>query len=77
MILWNMFSELEQTESLIQSGGVDREEADALDPLARELGRRICPLTDFGNLSPEGLPKGELYYVIHRYLENANALVNA
>ena len=77
VILWNMFSELEQTESLIQSGGVDREEADALDPLARELGRRICPLTDFGNLSPEGLPKGELYYVIHRYLENANALVNA
>ena len=77
VILWNMFSELEQTESLIQSGGVDREDADALDPLARELGRRICPLTDFGDLSPEGLPKGELYYVIHRYLENAHALVNA
>ncbi len=77
VILWNMFSELEQTESLIQSGGVSQEEADALDPLAQAMGQRICPLTDFHDLSPESLPKGELYYVVQRYLQNAQALVNA
>lgn len=41
------------------------------------MGQRICPLTDFRDLSPERLPKGELYYVVQRYLENAQALVNA
>ena len=76
VILWNMFSELEQAESLIQSGAVTPAEEAVLDGLALELGRRICPLSDLSGLSLEGLPPGALRYVLQRYLENARALTH-
>ena len=77
VILWNMFSELEQTEGLIQSGAVTPEEQTALDSVAAALGARICPLTDLNGVPVETLPQGELCYVVRRYMENAQTLTNA
>ena len=77
VILWNMFSELEQTEGLVQTDGLSPEERQVLETLAAELERRICPLADLNGLPLDTLPRGELYYVIHRYLENAHALLAA
>lgn len=74
VVLWNMFSELEQAESLIQSGAVTPAEVPALDGLAAALEARISPLRNLAGLRPEGLPRDELYYVLDRYLENARAL---
>lgn len=76
VILWNMFSELEQTEGLIQTG-VTPEETEALDHVAAALEPRICPLTDLDGVPLEELPRGELYYTVHRYVENARVLVQA
>ena len=75
--LWNMFSELEQAEGLIQSGAVTPEEQAALDSVAAALEARICPLTDLSGVPAETLPEGELCYVVRRYLENAQALLAA
>ena len=72
-----MFSELEQTESLIQIGAVTPEEATALEGVSAALEKRVCPLTSMADVDLDKLPKGELYYVIHRYLENAGQLVQA
>lgn len=77
VILWNMFSELEQTEGLIQSGAVTPEEQAALDGVAAALEERICPLTDLNGVPVETLPQGELCYVVRRYMENAQALLTA
>ena len=77
VILWNMFSELEQTEGLIQSGAVTPEEQAALDGGAAALEGRICPLTDLNGVPAETLPQGELCYVVRRYMENAQALLTA
>ena len=77
VILWNMFSELEQTEGLIQSGAVTPEKQTALDSVAAALGARICPLTDLNGVPVETLPQGELCYVVRRYMENAQTLANA
>ena len=77
VILWNMFSELEQTEGLIQSGAVTPEEQAALDGVAAALEERICPLTDLNGVPAETLPQGELCYVVRRYMENAQALLTA
>ena len=77
VILWNMFSELEQTESLIQIGAVTPEEGTALEGVSAALEKRVCPLTSMADVDLNKLPKGELYYVIHRYLENAGQLVQA
>lgn len=74
VVLWNMFSELEQAESLIQTGAVTPAEVPPLDNLAAALETRICSLRDLETLRPEGLPQDELYYVLNRYLENARAL---
>ena len=74
VVLWNMFSELEQAESLIQTGAVTPAEIPPLDNLAAALETRICSLRDLETLRPEGLPQDELYYVLNRYLENARAL---
>lgn len=71
VILWNMFSELEQTESLIQIGAVTPEEGTALEGVSTALEKRVCPLTSMADVDLNKLPRGELYYVIHRYLENA------
>lgn len=75
VVLWNMFSELEQTEALVQTGTLSPEERAGLEGLAPQLEGKICPLTDLSGLSAEELPRGELYYVIHRYLENARVLL--
>ena len=77
VILWNMFSELEQTESLIQIGAVTPEEGTALEGVSAALEKRVCPLTSMADVDLNKLPKGELYYVIHRYLENAGQLVQS
>ena len=77
IILWNMFSELEQAESLIQNGAVTPEERAALERVAAALEQQVCPLTDLKDVDLESMPKGELYYVIHRYLENVGQLVRA
>ena len=74
VVLWSMFSELEQAESLIQTGAVTPAEVPALDALAAALEARICPLRDLDGLRPDGLPRDELYYVLDRYLENARTL---
>ena len=74
VVLWNMFSELEQAESLIQTGAVTPAEVPPLDNLAAALETRICSLRDLETLRPDGLPQDELYYVLNRYLENARAL---
>ena len=74
MVLWNMFSELEQTEGLIQSGAVSPEEIPALDALASQLEARISPPQELDSVCPDTLPRDELYYVLNRYLENARTL---
>ena len=74
LVMWNMFSELEQTEGLIQSGMVTSAETEALDSLAAALEERICPLHDLDALQPDELPRDELYYVLDRYLANARRL---
>ena len=72
-----MFSELEQTESLIQTGAVAPEEIPAMEALARELETHINPLGGLEEIHPEVLPRDELYYVISRYLDNARLLCEA
>ena len=74
LVMWNMFSELEQTEGLIQSGMVTADETAVLDTLAAAPEERICPLHDLDTLRPDGLPHDELYYVLDRYLDNARRL---
>ena len=74
VVLWNMFSELEQTEGLIQSGAVSPEEIPALDALASQLEARISPPRELDSICPDTLPRDELYYVLNRYLENARTL---
>ena len=74
VVLWNMFSELEQAESQIQTGAVTAEEVPALDALAAELEKRISPLGNLEDLSLDALPRDELYYVLSRYLEHAKML---
>ena len=74
LVMWNMFSELEQTEGLIQSGMVLPAETAVLDSLAADLEERICPLHDLDTLQLDELPRDELYYVLDRYLTNARRL---
>ncbi len=77
VILWNMFSELEQTEGLIQSDAVTQQEQAALDRVAAALGPCVCPPTDLSGVPLEELPRGELGYVVRRYVENARTLTQA
>ena len=75
--LWNMFSELEQTEGLVQTGALSAEEREALESLAARLEARIRPLGDMDGLTAECLPDGELRYLVGRYLKNAQTLLAA
>lgn len=77
VVLWSMFSELEQAESLIQTEVVTPAEVSALDALAAALETRIFPLGDLEDLNLDALPRDELYYVLDRYLENARTLCPA
>lgn len=74
MVMWNMFSELEQTEGLIQTGAVTPDETQTLDAIAAALEERIFPIRDLDSLRTDTLPKDELYYVLNRYLANARQL---
>lgn len=75
LLLWNMFSELEQVECLIQTGAAPPEQYAALDQLAQRLQAGMTPPRPaLEGVAPEELPRGDLRYVLERYLQNARAL---
>lgn len=75
LLLWNMFSELEQVECLIQAGAFPPEDRPALAALAEELRARIAPpRPSLAELSLDGLSPSDLRYVLGRYLHHAKAL---
>ena len=70
-----MFSELEQVECLIQTGAAPPEQYAALDQLAQRLQAGMAPPRPaLEGVAPEELPRGDLRYVLERYLQNARAL---
>lgn len=76
LTLWNMFSELEQVECLIQTGELPSAEYPLLEEMAGSIRARLFPLReDLGTLSAAGFPPGDLRGMLERYLENARLLL--
>ncbi len=71
LVLWHMFSELEQIEGLIQAGILSNDEKDILDMLSIEIQKRIYPPEKIDSISIYTLPKGPLKDILRRYLKNA------
>ncbi len=75
LTLWNMFSELEQVECLVQTGSLTPEEYSLLEELANQIRSRLSPpQVSLAALSEAGLPQGELRGMVERYLQNARLL---
>lgn len=75
LILWNMFSELEQVECLIQTRSVSDKVYPALNRLADQIQSDLrSPHPTHRAPSLEDFPRDELYYVLDRYLQNSSRL---
>lgn len=76
LTLWNMFSELEQVECLVQTGALSPAEYGPLDELANQIRTRISPpQASLADLSESGLSHGELKGMAKRYLQNVRLLL--
>ena len=76
LTLWNMFSELEQVECLIQTGALSPEEYAPLEELASRIRTRLIPpQPSLAELTEESLPQGDLRGMLERYLQNARLLL--
>ena len=78
LTMWNMFSELEQMECLVQTGALTEAEYRPLGELAAALRLRLSPPQEsLAALTADGLPAGELRGMAQRYLENTRLLLTA
>ena len=78
LTLWNMFSELEQVECLIQTGALAPMEYAPLETLAGVIRAQLSPpQASLADLSVEQLPPGELRSMLERYLQNARLLLTS
>ena len=78
LTMWNMFSELEQVECLVQTGTLTPEEYPPLRELAAALRARLSPPQEsLADLTADRLPAGELRSMAERYLHNARLLLTA
>ena len=76
LTLWNMFSELEQVECLIQTGALSPSEYPLLEELASQIRTRLVPpQSSLAELKEDGLPQGDLRSMLERYLQNARLLL--
>ena len=76
LTLWNMFSELEQVECLIQTGALSPSEYPPLEELASQIRTRLVPpQSSLAELKEDGLPQGDLRSMLERYLQNARLLL--
>ncbi|WP_242623857.1 FUSC family protein [Intestinimonas massiliensis (ex Afouda et al. 2020)] len=76
LTLWNMFSELEQVECLIQTGALSPSEYPPLDELANQIRTRLAPpQAGLAQLSEDSLTQSELKGMVERYLQNARLLL--
>ena len=75
LLLWNMFSELEQVECLIQTRAIPVEQYGALERVAEGLQAPAVPgQTAPAVQIPDELAGSDLSYVLSRYLRNARTL---
>lgn len=78
LTMWNMFSELEQMECLVQTGALTAAEYRPLGELAAALRLRLSPPQEsLAALTADGLPAGELRGMAERYLQNTRLLLTA
>ena len=76
LTLWNMFSELEQVECLIQTGALSTEEYPPLNELADQIRTRLAPpQASLVQLRADSLAQGDLRGMLERYLRNARLLL--
>ena len=76
LTLWNMFSELEQVECLIQTGALSPAEYSPLEELSNQIRSRLSPPQDsLAGVREDALPQGELRGMLERYLQNARLLL--
>lgn len=76
LTLWNMFSELEQVECLIQTGALSPAEYPPLEMLASQIRTRLVPpQASLAELTEDSLPQGDLRSILDRYLQNARLLL--
>ena len=76
--LWRMFSELEQTECLIQMNAIPPESRGELEHLAESLEKLIYPPRgSLEGLDAEAFGHTDLNYVLTHYLKNAKELMGA
>lgn len=76
LTLWNMFSELEQIECLVQVGALSEPERASLGRLVDQLAPRLSPpRQELTVLKADTIPCGDLQHMIKRYLENAGILM--
>lgn len=77
LTLWNMFSELEQVECLIQTGALSPAEYPPLEELSNQIRSRLSPPQDsLAGVQEDTLPQGELRGMLERYLQNARLLLS-
>ena len=75
LTLWKMFSEIEQTECLIQMNAVPPEKYGDLDTVAASLQELIYPPRPSLNvIDTSSFGQGDISYVLEHYLANARKL---
>ena len=76
--MWNMFSELEQIECLVQLGALNKEEYSSLGELSEKIRSQLSPPKEgLTAVKADKIPAGELKNMINNYLNNAGILINA
>jgi glucan phosphoethanolaminetransferase (alkaline phosphatase superfamily) len=76
--MWNMFSELEQVECLVQVSSLTKEECSHLGELSEKIRSQLSPPNkNLTNIKTDKIPAGELKNMINNYLKNACVLINA
>ncbi len=76
--MWNMFSELEQVECLVQLGALSKEEYSPLGELSEKIRSQLSPpKKGLTAVKTDKIPTGELKNMINNYLNNACILINA
>ena len=76
--MWNMFSELEQVECLVQLGALTKEEYLPLGELSEKIRSQLSPPKEsLTYVKTDKIPAGELKNMIKNYLNNACILINA
>ena len=76
LVLWSMFSQLEQIGCLVQSELVEEEDYPRLDALAEEIARAVSPpRAALRDLRPDGISQADLLHLLTRYLSNGRQLL--